>query len=261
MRLEGLHHVTAITADALANADFYAGVLGLRRFEPRGDEVFYGDRDGAAGSLVAFLEQPRAAQGRASAGMVHELSWRVAGEAALDFWAERLAAVGRPVERHTAALTSSDPEGLAFELLVANVDDPPLTSVADGIPAEHALQGLHGVRAYTRDPAASERVLKAFNFEAGPGGLSHRVGGGQSHAVYVYDHPPGDPGFQGAGTVHHVAWSARPDEHGSWRTLAQMAGVRPTEVAGDPPAFEFVEPSGVRFEIVPALAYGSTSPS
>ena len=30
MKLEGIHHVTAITADAQANVDFYAGVLGLR---------------------------------------------------------------------------------------------------------------------------------------------------------------------------------------------------------------------------------------
>ena len=30
MRLEGLHHVTAITGDAPGNVRFYAGVLGLR---------------------------------------------------------------------------------------------------------------------------------------------------------------------------------------------------------------------------------------
>jgi glyoxalase family protein len=30
MRLEGIHHVTAITGEAQPNVDFYAGVLGLR---------------------------------------------------------------------------------------------------------------------------------------------------------------------------------------------------------------------------------------
>ena len=30
MKLEGIHHITAITADAQQNVDFYAGVLGLR---------------------------------------------------------------------------------------------------------------------------------------------------------------------------------------------------------------------------------------
>ena len=30
MKLEGLHHITMITADAQATVDFYAGTLGLR---------------------------------------------------------------------------------------------------------------------------------------------------------------------------------------------------------------------------------------
>ena len=30
MKVDGLHHVTAITADIEANVSFYAGVLGLR---------------------------------------------------------------------------------------------------------------------------------------------------------------------------------------------------------------------------------------
>ena len=30
MKLEGVHHITAITGDAQKNVDFYAGVLGLR---------------------------------------------------------------------------------------------------------------------------------------------------------------------------------------------------------------------------------------
>ena len=30
MKLEGIHHVTAITGDAPGNMDFYTGMLGLR---------------------------------------------------------------------------------------------------------------------------------------------------------------------------------------------------------------------------------------
>ena len=29
MKLEGIHHITAITADGQRNVDFYVGVLGL----------------------------------------------------------------------------------------------------------------------------------------------------------------------------------------------------------------------------------------
>ena len=30
MKLEGIHHITAITENAQRNVDFYAGVMGLR---------------------------------------------------------------------------------------------------------------------------------------------------------------------------------------------------------------------------------------
>jgi glyoxalase family protein len=69
--------------------------------------------------------------------------------------------------------------------------------------------------------------------------------------VYVYDNPPDDPGIQGAGSVHHVAWAAQDADHNAWRSLVQMAGARPTEII-DRTYFHsiyFREPSGVLFEI------------
>jgi glyoxalase family protein len=258
MQLEGLHHITAITADAQRNVDFYAGVLGLRMVKktvnydaPDVYHLYYGDDAGAPGSIVTFFEHPRAAPGHAGAGMVHSLTWRVGSEEALDFWAQRLQHAGRAVERRTGALTTQDPEGLSLELLAVDVGDPPLVAHHPEVPVEHALQGLHGVRAYTRDPSVSERVLSALNFEPAAGGISHRIGGERRHAVYVYDHAPPAPGRQGAGTVHHVAWAARDEDHPAWRTVAQMAGVRPTPVI-DRTYFRsiyFREPSGVLFEI------------
>jgi glyoxalase family protein len=258
MRLEGLHHVTAITGDAPRNVDFYAGVLGLRMVKktvnydaPDVYHLYYGDERGAPGSIMTFFEFPRAAPGRAGAGMVHSITWRVPSEPALDFWAARLEQAGRSVERRTGALASSDPEGLGLELEAVSTSDTPLVASAPDIPAEHALQGFQGVRAYARHPADSERLLAALNFEPAAGGLTHRVEGENRHAVYVYDHAPPDPGFQGAGTVHHVAWAAQDEDHASWRTLTQMAGVRPTPII-DRTYFRsiyFREPSGVLFEI------------
>jgi glyoxalase family protein len=252
MRLEGLHHVTAITAEAQLNIDFYVGTMGLRMVkktvnydQPDVYHLYYGDEQGTPGSILTFFEFPGARAGRHGDGMVHTVSWRVASDAALEFWAARLEHAGRPVERRTGALLSSDPEGLGIELLSA--DGRALAATAPGIPPEHALQGFHGVRAYAQDPKRSEHLLGALNFEPTPGGFSHRV----ADAYYVYDNPPEDPGFQGAGTVHHVAWAALDAEHHSWRSLVQMAGARPTEIR-DRTYFRsiyFREPSGVLFEI------------
>ena len=104
MSLEGLHHVTAITADAPRNVDFYARVLGLRLVkktvnfdQPDVYHLYYGDESGTPGSILTFFEFPDAAPGTAGDGMVHTIVWRVAGPDALGFWAQRLADEGTAV--------------------------------------------------------------------------------------------------------------------------------------------------------------------
>src|ERR1043166_90979 len=98
MKLEGIHHVTCITADAPGNVDFYARVLGLRlvkktvnQDDPTVYHLFYADERGSAGSDITFFEYPGARRGRPGAGMVHTIGFRVASADALDFWERRLA--------------------------------------------------------------------------------------------------------------------------------------------------------------------------
>src|SRR5919106_474405 len=84
MQLEGIHHVTAITADAQRNVDFYAGVLGLRlakksvnQDNPTVYHLFYADEEATPGSDITFFEYPGMPGGRAGAGMIHRVVWRV----------------------------------------------------------------------------------------------------------------------------------------------------------------------------------------
>src|SRR3954462_4740786 len=97
MKLEGIHHITAITGDAPRNVDFYVRVLGLRlgkksgnQDDPTGYHLFYADERAAAGAALTFFEYPNARAGRAGAGMIHRVVHRVASPATLDFWADRL---------------------------------------------------------------------------------------------------------------------------------------------------------------------------
>src|SRR6201989_1279905 len=123
MALEGLHHITAITADAPRNVDFYARLLGLRLVKktvtfdaPDVYHLYYGDEEGTPGSILTFFEFPGAARGRPGAGMVHTIRWRVASEEALGFWAGRLADAGAQPAREDGALRFEDFEGLRHEL-------------------------------------------------------------------------------------------------------------------------------------------------
>src|SRR4051812_9794990 len=135
MKLEGIHHITAITGDAQSNVDFYADLLGLRlvkksvnQDDPTVYHLFYADDRGSAGSDLTFFEYPQARRGRAGRGMVHAIAYRVASDAALDFWADRLGRESVHVARDEGRLRFEDPEGLAFELRVMETADEPLVA-------------------------------------------------------------------------------------------------------------------------------------
>ena len=259
MALEGLHHVTAITADAPRNVDFYARVLGLRLIKktvnfdrPEVYHLYYGDELATPGSVLTFFEFPGAGPGRHGDGMPYRILWRVAGDRAMDFWCARLCDEGVGFTHGDAGVLFADHEGLEHQLEIDDACDPPLAAIARDIPPEHALQGFTGVRAYASQPGTSARLLGALGFVPGGGDSGWRLAGERRRARWDYDLPPAAPGIQGAGSIHHVAWSAADDDELSrFRTVAAAAGARPTQII-DRRYFHsvyFREPSGVLFEL------------
>jgi glyoxalase family protein len=252
MRLNGVHHVTAISGDAPANVNFYAGTLGLRlvkktvnQDDPTVYHLFYADEQGNPGSDITFFEYPGAVPGRTGAGMVHTVVWRVGSAEALDFWAERLG-----VEREGDTVAFGDPEGLRHELVIAQVPDEPLIADHPEIPHELALQGFEGVRAYARDADTdSGPFLEQLGFENAGRRFETR---GESRGGWIeYEPAPEEHGIPGAGTVHHVAWASTMEDEEAWQKRVAEAGARPTPIID---RFWFLsiyfrEPSGVLFEI------------
>jgi glyoxalase family protein len=258
MRLEGIHHVTAITGDAPGNVDFYARVLGLRlvkksvnQDDPTVYHLFYADEKGEPGSDITFFEYPNARPGKAGAGMVHTVGWRVASADAVDFWERRLSAEGITGERYQdGSFAFHDPEGLRHALIPGESPDEPLIADHPEVPREQALQGFHGVRAFTHDPEASRAFLEETLAFEPQGERGWEVRGEQRGGLYLYDRSE-ERGVGGAGTVHHVAWASPMDDHEAWRSRVQAAGASPTPVI-DRFYFRsiyFREPSGVLFEI------------
>ena len=257
MKLNGIHHITAITGDAQRNVDFYAGVMGLRlvkksvnQDDPTVYHLFYGDEHAKPGLDLTFFEYPGAAPGRAGEGMIHRIVWRVGSPAALDFWSERLAPNGVDSTREGETLVFSDPEGLEHQLLVVDVPDEPLLAEHPDVPAEHALQGFHAARAYASDPERSRELLEqGLGFEQS--GDAFEARGDKRGGLYLYDAPPAERGIQGAGTVHHIAWNSADEDHERWQRQVAEHGAHPTQVI-DRHYFKsiyFREPSGVLFEL------------
>jgi glyoxalase family protein len=256
MKLEGVHHITAITGQAQQNVDFYAGTLGLRMVkktvnqdDPTVYHLFYADEQGSAGSDLTFFEYPGARQGRAGDGMVNGVRWRVASDEALEFWEKRLAEQGTATELVDGHLRFADPEGLGHALKVVETPDEPLIADHPEIPKELALQGFDGALAYSGEPERSTPLLQALEFERVGDGWEAR--GEERGGLWGYADPPAEPGIPGAGTIHHIAWASKMDEHEAWREKVIEGGGRPTPVI-DRFYFRsiyFREPSGVLFEI------------
>ncbi|MGH2731240.1 MAG: VOC family protein [Actinomycetota bacterium] len=258
MKLDGIHHITAITADAQANVDFYSGLLGLRfvkrtvNFDaPEFYHLYYADEVGSPGTVLTFFEYPGAARGIAGPGMIHRIVWRVADETSLDFWTKRLEAAGFDSERSEERLTLADSEGLGLEFVVDDGRDAPKVARSADVPEEHALLGFEGVRAYSPIPGASDALLSdTLGFASDEPG-AYIVEGTSRHSTYAYDLPPSSRGIQGAGTVHHIAWASAPEDHATWRERVAGAGADVTPII-DRTYFRsiyFREPSGVLFEI------------
>ncbi len=257
-KLDGIHHISAITADATHNLLFYEGVMGLRLVKktvnqdnPAVYHLFYADEDGSPGADLTFFEYPGLVRGRAGAGMIHRIAMRVGSHDSLEFWARRLAAAGIESTLEDDRLRFEDPEGLGLELTAEPTPDHPLVADHPEIPKQFALQGFAGVRAYSRRPEASRDFLsETLGFSISEAS-SYESRGDVRGSYYAYDDAPEERGLGGSGTVHHVAWSSTMTDHESWRGRVIAAGGNPTPVI-DRFYFRsiyFREPSGVLFEI------------
>jgi glyoxalase family protein len=251
-----------ITGDAQRTVDFYADVLGLRlvkktvNFDDSGAyHLYFGDESGAAGSILTWFEYAGARPGQAGIGMIQTIQLGVASSEALDFWAERLAEHGYEATRGEASLRFADWEGLGLELVVADTANAPLTAAHPEIPAEHAIVGIEGARAYGAYARVEESLLThTLGFSHLDDG-EYVLEGSDRRFRWAYDEPTQD-GRNGAGTVHHIAWTTEDDEQLAWqRRIAEAGGfVSPVE---DRDYFRsiyfrsiyFREPRGVLFEI------------
>jgi glyoxalase family protein len=247
-----------ITGEAQRNVDFYADVLGLRLVKktvnfdaPEAYHLYFGDERGTPGSILTWFEFPGARRGRPGAGMIHTIELGVESPEALDFWAQRLRAAGYDAQRSDGSLSFDDYDGLHLELVLADQGESPLVARHPKIPSEYAIVGVRGARAFAAAPEMPEPLLTATLGFTSLGAGAYRLDGEQRRFRWAYDSPPEATGIQGAGTVHHIAWGSRDEDHLAWQQRVRAAGAHVTGVR-DRDYFRsiyFREPSGTLFEI------------
>lgn len=278
MQLGGLHHVTAVTANAAENVTFYTQVLGMRLVKKTVNQddvsayhLFYADGEGNAGTEVTFFDWPNTPPNRPGPGNIAAIGLRVADRAALDWWQAHFDEQG--VSHDGIAeyggqemLHFKDPEGQQLALVADNGQgsQPGVPWENSPVPADMQIRGLHHIRitVFQLDPTAA--VLTAvlgFSkarefpsvdspdhqtvvFETGPGGPGTEV-----HVDTRPDLPPGRLGFGG---VHHLAFRTPNDEeHQEWQQhiTAARIGVTPVIDRYYFRSIYFREPNHILYEI------------
>ena len=266
--ITGLHHITAITADAQQNVDFYTGILGLRMIKktinfdaPDIYHLYYADEDGQPGTVLTFFAIPGLTRGTKGNGQLTVTSFSIP-ENTIDYWTQRLNKYkinfAKPQERFgdEVYIYLEDHDGLGIEL-VANRSDKRKGFTYGHIPLEFSVRGFHGI-------TVSEDIYeKTANFISeqmeyklvAEKDNRYRFSATGSHPGFVdILYSPGTPeGRSGSGTVHHVAFATLNDKTQlEFREKLLIRGtVKPTPVI-DRQYFHsiyFREPGGVLFEV------------
>ena len=223
MQLTGIHHLTAITANARGNNQFYTETLGLRRVKKTVNQddtsayhLFFADGAGSPGTDITFFDWPAAPERRGT-NAITRTALRV-GADSLDYWADRLAGLsgkitmldGRPT------LDVEDPEGQRLRLIAAPTPAGQPWDRSD-VPAEHQIHGLGPITISVPALAPTQAVLtQVMNMRlvrdyASPDGQGQvhvfEMGdGGAAAELHVAVQPGLPQARQGAGGVHHVAF-------------------------------------------------------
>ena len=274
MKLRGIHHLTAVSADIRNNYRFYTRVMGMRlvKRSVNQDDVsayhlFYADGAGHPGTDLTFFDwkMPRERRGTRS---IVRTGLRVNGRDALDYWLKRFdekqVAHGDVVTRDgRLTIDFEDPEGQRLALVDdGGLGDKPTPWERSEVPVEYQIRGLGPITMSVPliEPTAT-LLLEVLNMNAareyadigGAKVVVYEMGGGGPHAeLHVAIQPELVPARLGAGGVHHVAFrTPNEDEYHAWTERVNQMGI---PNSGEVDRFWFRslylrEPNGVLFEI------------
>ncbi|MCC7017025.1 MAG: ring-cleaving dioxygenase [Rhodospirillales bacterium] len=275
LQLSGIHHLTAITAQAPENLRFYTVTLGLRLVKKTVNQddtsayhLFYGDGRASPGSDITFFDWPVARERRGAHAVVRT-GLRVAGHGTLDWWRERLKKAGVVVGDIAArdgrlCLAFEDPEGQRLLL----VDDGGMREASpwerSPVAATHQIRGLGPIlmsvprldkTATVLTDVLGMRKVRQYPYPETPDATVHVFAmgpGGPAAELHVAVEPDAPFSTQGAGGVHHVAFRTPDRRHlHAWAERLTAFGLRSS---GEVERYYFRslyfhEPNGVLFEI------------
>jgi glyoxalase family protein len=273
LALTGIHHLTAVTANAAQNHDFYTRVLGLRLVKKTVNQddvsayhLFYADGNASPGTDITFFDWPAARERRGTRSII-QTGLRVGSQETLRWWKTRFEQLKIPhaevLERDGRwVLDFDDFEGQRLSLVDDAGIGPANPWDKSTVPTEHQIRGLGPIRLSVPDIKHTDQVLTSVmamesvrTYAIGSGSAVHvyQMGGkGPGSELHVAVEPNLAPGRLGAGGVHHVAFRTPDDQqYEAWAERLSEMGM-PTSGPVDRYYFRslyFREPGGILFEI------------
>jgi glyoxalase family protein len=274
MQLHGIHHLTAVSADARGNHNYYTRVLGMRLVKKTVNQddvsayhLFYADGAASPGSDLTFFDWPVGRERRGTNAIVRT-GLRVAGRAALEYWAARLSEAGVPHGEVCEVdgrlqLDFEDPEGQRLTLVDDGGLGPFHPWARSPVPEAFQIRGLGPITISVPDLAPSDLFLtevmamRRARSYAAPDATGVRVQvyemgeGGPATELHVRVEPDLSQAHPGAGGVHHVAFRVRDEEYGYWVDRLQRLRI-PSSGPVDRFYFRSLytrEPNGILYEI------------
>ena len=274
MQLAGLHHLTAISADAPGNKRFYTGTMGMRMVKKTVNQddtsayhLFYADALARPGTDLTFFDWPAPREQRGTHSIART-GLRIAGPESFRWWKERLNAAGAKTgeiaERGgRLTLDFEDLEGQRLSLIDDGGAGEAFPWEKSPVPAMHQIRGLGPITLSVPSLKATEAVLttvmgmREVRTYPHPDNAKHTVHvfemgeGGAGAELHVAVQPDLRPAQQGAGGVHHVAFRTPDAEYDGWAERLNKLRV-PNSGKVDRFWFRslyFREPNGILFEI------------
>ena len=186
MSVQGLHHITIVSADAQRTLDFYTHVLGRRLIkqtvnfdDPGSYHLYFGNAEGRPGSVITFFEWRGAAKGRPGIGGTHHFAMQVADRDGLLQWKRRLTGLGieveGPLDRHYfTSIYFHDPDGTILEIATVGpgwtIDEEPdhIGEAFRAPPPEMLVRNRDEARIAAETwPEPVPAILPSMSLEAG----------------------------------------------------------------------------------------------
>ncbi len=275
LKSKGIHHISSIVGNPQENVDFYGGVLGLRMTkktvnhdDPNTYHLYFSNGDADPGTHITFFPWENAMAGRIGDGQVGRVSFVIPPNS-MTFWETRLAHFAIPYKKITrfgeTYLQFKDYHGLNNEL-VERAQGKLSAYSTSSIAESNAIKGFAGAVLFTKNPESTLDLLEnIFDLVRSSEDEDYvrLQGEGEFGNVIDVKKSTSQAGYQGVGTVHHIAMRSSDSEHKQWRRLIDNEGYQVTpfidrkyfksiyfrefgnilfEVATDGPGFDVDEP-------------------